>query len=102
LNFTKDAIWFHRENPVLTFGTFIPVLEEHNQIIGYIRKDDTKTFVILLNLSKQPATFNGQKAWIDGENLLCTYPTYGPMSSKMVFRPYEGRVIEVKSLDTEA
>lgn len=102
LNFTKNVIKFHRDNPVLTFGSFIPVLEEHSQIVAYLRRDDTKMLVILLNLSKQPATFNAKHEWVEGVNLFCTYPNCGPMNLKMVFRPYEGRVIEVKSLDTEA
>jgi len=26
---------------------------------------------------------------------LCNYPTYGPMDKKMVFRPFEARIVEI-------
>lgn len=102
LNFTKALTRIHHDHPVLTFGTVEPVLRNHKQILGFLRQDEREILLFLFNLSPRPATFKAPETWQEGTLLLSSYPESGPLFAKMVFAPYEARLIQVNSLDREA
>lgn len=99
LNFTKKAIQLFKESDVWTFGELIPHLLSHSQIIAFERLDSAKNYIVLINLSHKVATFKAEKEWCLADVCLTNQVHYGPMVTKMVFAPYECRVLEVKARD---
>jgi glycosidase len=94
LNFTKELIAFHQTHSALRSGSFAPYLKTHKQILAYTREDENERFLILINLDDKPALFKADD-YKEMKTQLCNYPTYGPMDNKMVFRPYEARIVKL-------
>lgn len=57
LNYYKKLIAMRRENKSLVYGDFKIVLEDHPQIIGYVRWLDDEAWLILLNFSGEEAPY---------------------------------------------
>jgi oligo-1,6-glucosidase len=94
LNFTRQAIKLWKTEEIFTFGTIQPILTDHPQILGFIRSDGQKSYVVLINLDDKPATMNLQEDWC-GETLLNSVENRQILITKMVFKPYEARVARV-------
>lgn len=54
LNVYRRMIRLRRNHPVLTLGTYEPVLEEDERIYAYVREDDKERWLVVLNFSKTP------------------------------------------------
>ncbi len=94
LNFTKELIAFHQTHPALRTGEFKPIMESHKQILAYLREDAEESYLILINLDDHVALFKSDNYKMM-RTKVCNYPTYGPMDKKMVFRPYEARIVQL-------
>ncbi len=53
LNYYRKMIRFRKENPVLVYGDYLPLLKDHDRLYAYRRNDGDKTFLILLNFSSR-------------------------------------------------
>lgn len=96
LNHTRQLIELYQKYPVFAFGQTDAVLKPHKQMIGIHRFDEEHEFIILLNLSKKHATFKAEASWTLAKMILTNYPQGGTMVEKMIFRPYEARIYQVK------
>lgn len=94
LNYTKELIAFRQSHEALRAGTFAPRYEAHKQLLAFVRENEEERFVILINLDNKPAMFKAED-YQQMRTRLCNYPTYGPMDKKMVFRPFEARIVEL-------
>ncbi|TXT17446.1 MAG: glycosidase [Erysipelotrichaceae bacterium] len=94
LNFTKELIAYHQAHSVLQQGSFASTMTSHPQILAYIREDEQEKLLILINLDHKHATFKADN-YKEMRTQLCNYSTYGPMVEKMVFRPYEARIVQL-------
>ena len=94
LNFYRQLTALVKQHPVLTFGTWTEILSDHPQIIAYIREDGHEKLRIIINLSDKPAMFTCDEPF--GTDLLTTHKNSAPLSRKMVFAPYEGRISDIK------
>ena len=65
-------------------------------MIGIHRYDADHEFIILLNLSKKHASFKIEEKYLTAKMLITNYPQGGSLVSKMIFRPYEARIYQVK------
>ncbi len=54
LNLYRKMIRLRRDHPVLTLGTYEPVLEEDEHIYAYVREDAQERWLVVLNFSKTP------------------------------------------------
>lgn len=54
LNLYRRMIRLRRDHPVLTLGTYEPVLDEHEHIYAYLRENDEESWLIVLNFSSTP------------------------------------------------
>lgn len=99
LSFTKEAIKLFKSNDVWTFGTFKPYLRTHKQMIVFERSNEKDCFIVLINLSKKAAMFKPEHEWLEAELRLSNRLVSGPMEIKMVFAPYECRILQVKARD---
>lgn len=102
LAYTKQLIQLYQSHPVFCFGDFEPVLYTHKQMIGFVRKDTQKQYLILLNMSRHVATFKAEDTWCQASWVLSNLETSGPMVEKMVFAPYEARILEITLVDKGA
>jgi glycosidase len=92
LNYTKALIAYHQSHEVLRIGSFAPTMEEHPQILAFIRETEKEKLLVMINMDNKIATFKADD-YQRMRTQLCNYPTYGPMEKKMIFRPYEARII---------
>lgn len=99
LSFTKEAIKLFKSHDVWTFGSFKPYLIKHKQMIVFERSTAKDCFIVLINLSKKAAMFKPESEWLEAELRLTNRFNSGPMEAKMVFAPYECRVLQVKARD---
>jgi len=62
----KESIFYHykklialrKAHPVIVYGDFIPLLEQHSQVFAYERKNDTEHLVVISNFSAEPQNFD--------------------------------------------
>lgn len=85
----KQVIALRKAYTALNTGIMKPVLKNHKQILGYVRKDDKAEFLILINLSSSLARFNLKT---EGSILMDSYPDPQPQ----LLRPYESRLIQIR------
>jgi oligo-1,6-glucosidase len=92
--YVKALIALRHEHAALRTGSLTPILQNHPHLLAYARSTAEETLVILINLAKHPTTFK----YPEGEGstlLLSNYPDRGPMMTKMVFAPYEVRILKL-------
>ena len=85
----KQVIALRKAYTALNTGIMKPVLKNHKQILGYVRKDDKAEFLILINLSGSLARFDLKT---EGSILMDSYPDPQPQ----LLRPYESRLIQIR------
>lgn len=95
LNFTRAAIKLRKTTDLFTFGTIEPILIEHPQLLAFLRKDETASYIVLINLADKPVTFTLKEEWC-GETLLNSVENNQVLIKKMVFKPYEARIARLK------
>lgn len=62
LQFYKHLLELRRQEPALSVGDFVPVFGS-DQIIVYRREHKESAFLVILNMSNQPARFNPAKSY---------------------------------------
>ena len=97
-HFYQETIGIRKRYQALVGGEFIPVLENHKQVIGYIRKMKEEEVLILINLSSKEVTILKESLKYCLENLI--YHTHEmiqhiELEGKIKLRPYEGRIYKV-------
>jgi len=95
LNFTRAAIKLRKSSDLFTFGSIEPILIEHPQLLAFLRKDETASYIVLINLADKPVTFALKEEWC-GETLLNSVENNQVLIKKMVFKPFEARVARLK------
>jgi glycosidase len=96
LTYTKELVELYKKYSCFAFGHIDALLKSHPQMIGIRRYDDHHEFIIYLNLSKKHARFIADESAIHAQMLMTNYPQGASLVSKMIFRPYEARIYQVK------
>lgn len=95
LNYFRKVVALRKNNKVLVYGKYSLVDEQNPDIYAYTRELEGKKMLILLNFSQKNASTVTDKKL--GKLLINNYPTVQKVSgNKIVLRPYEARVYEVK------
>ncbi len=94
LNFTRRANALRKSTELFTFGIFEPVLQDHREVLGFIRKDENEAYLVLINLTNKPSTLELKEEWC-GETVLQNVYNPQPLVKKMVFMPFEARVVKL-------
>jgi len=92
LNYYKKLIKLRKENPVLIYGKFIPVMEQDEEVFSYIREMGNEKILVILNFKGKDVDFvlpEGIK--ISEEGLLIS--NYENHDEKL--KPYEARVYKI-------
>jgi oligo-1,6-glucosidase len=94
LNYYKKIIRFRKENPVLVYGKFMPIDENHEKIFSYLRVLEDRTLLILLHYSQEVTPFTFPKNFpFSKSKLLLTNTEQDHDPTRL--NPYEARIYEV-------
>ncbi len=99
LNFYRKLIKLRKENPVLIYGQYIPLLEDSNRIISYIRQLESDCVLIIINFSKESSQFDIKAVpkYQEAQLLLANYDSFDVnMAGDFVLMPYEARVYRLQ------
>lgn len=94
LNFYKKLIELRRKDPVLVEGSFDEIPTK-GSLICYRRVLGTKSYLVLLNLSKKEIKRPRSLMHIMGKVLLSSYPD-SKASSEVKLRPFEAMLIDLE------
>lgn len=95
LNYFRKVVALRKKNQVLVYGKYTLVDEQNPDIYAYTREMEGKKILVLLNFSKKNASTVTDKKL--GKLLINNYSdTHKISGNKIVLRPYEARVYEVK------
>lgn len=95
----QQLLRLRKTHPILVYGTYELILADHPTIYAYTRTLDDERLLVMLNFSKQPATF-GLPATVpvtDQTLLISNYAVdAGESIDGVTLRPYEARVYQVR------
>lgn len=95
LNYFRKLIQLRKNNPVLIYGDYQLLDEEHQQVYAYTRSLNNENFLVLLNFSKENATFNLPQA-IDAEAVLINnYDGFNTDQQKANLKPYQAVIVKL-------
>ncbi|MDO7907920.1 alpha-glucosidase [Paenibacillus sp. JX-17] len=98
LNYYKKLISLRKEHPIMVYGDFRFILEDHQQIFSYLRSMDGENWLVLLNFSGEEAsyTMSDEEAGLirGGNRLIGNYPEPQHAEDMVsgTLRPYEAVV----------
>lgn len=96
----QQLIRLRRANPVMVYGTYDLILEDHPQIYAFTRTLEGERLLVVLNFSKEMPVFElpGAVGCSGGELLIGNYPEdAGEDMRRFALRPYEARVYRLAS-----
>jgi len=94
LNYYRRLIRLRREAPTLIYGRYDLLMEDDPQVYAYIRHDDTHRYVVITNLTRNPAMFEHDGLALNHANLVLANRAIDPHEPlrQLPLRPYEARV----------
>lgn len=95
----KKLIQLRKAHEVMVYGSYEPLLEDHEQIYAYLRELGGEKWLVVLNISDQPAVCELPASVISypRELLIANYREQANPSDEWQLRPYESRVYRLKS-----
>jgi oligo-1,6-glucosidase len=88
-----------KENPIIVYGTYDLILDEHQEIYAFTRTLDDDRLLVILNFTKNKPVFvlPGSVSFSDKELLITNYAV-DPVEDVRLFtlRPYEARVYRLR------
>lgn len=91
LNYYRKMIRFRKENPTLVYGDYKCLLEDDKDIYAYIRQDEAKKFLVLLNFTDHDTAFTEEI----GGKLQLRIGNYDDENDSAALRPWEAKIFEV-------
>lgn len=90
----QKLIRLRKENEVMVYGSYEPILEDHPQIYAFYRALGSERWLILLNISEQEvlAELPEDAASRLQETLLRNYPEEADAADEFLLKPYEARI----------
>jgi len=98
----KHLIGLRRTYPVIVYGDYSPVLEEHTEIFSYVRRLGDEMLLVVLNFYAGSPLFELPEDIKYGKSkLLISNYDVNPdeMPDKIILRPYESRVYLLSQAD---
>lgn len=90
----KRLIAMRKEHPVMIYGTYIPVMEEVENLVAYIREDETETWFMLFNFQNTCQEYVLPEPIRSSAKVLLM-GNYKEAGEQML-KPYEGRIYALK------
>ncbi|PQJ84363.1 glycoside hydrolase family 13 protein [Aliivibrio sifiae] len=101
----NDSIFYHyqklialrKQNPVIVYGDFIPLFEDHAAVFAYERKNADQHLVVLNNFTAEPQTLILPEHLINkkAECLIANLDSVTHFGSQLTLTPYQSIVIRL-------
>lgn len=94
----KRLIRLRKEHPVMVYGTYEPLYEDHLQIYSYIRAYENERWLVILNISDQPCLFSlPESVPYSGFEVILSnrVPNANESLKELRLQPYEARIIRL-------
>lgn len=90
----QKLIRLRKENPVMVYGSYEPILEDHPQIYAYLRVLDNEKWLVILNISEEIVTCNLPLSVSSQPKELILTNNSEPLDVRDAFmmKPYESRL----------
>lgn len=98
-HYYRRLIGLRREHPIMAYGEYRLLLEDHPQIYAYTRQLESEQWLVILNFSEGEARFESPEELkgAEGQLIIANYPADpGMPASGITLRPYEARVYRLK------
>ncbi|MFP7493031.1 alpha-glucosidase [Terribacillus saccharophilus] len=93
LQFYRKLIRLRKENAIMVYGGFEIILDDHDQIFGYLRRMDNEEWVILLNMTDKDASYDIPSECVDDwDKKHCVISNYPHVDKENTLRPFEAVV----------
>lgn len=100
-----DSIFYHyqklialrKQNPVIVYGDFIPLFEDHPAVFAYERKDADQHLVVLNNFTAEPQTLTLPEH-LTGKEVECLIANLEPVvhfGEQLTLAPYQSIVVRL-------
>lgn len=95
----RKLIRLRKENDVMVYGNYEPILEDHPHIYAYFRTLGSESWFVLLNISEQgtrcrlPETVTSKIR----ETVIANYPEQADGEDMLLLKPYEARIYRIGS-----
>ncbi|MBB1313057.1 alpha-glucosidase [Aliivibrio sp. SR45-2] len=101
----KDSVFYHyqklialrKQNPVIVYGDFIPLFEDHPSVFAYERKDADQHLVVLNNFTAKPQTLTLPEH-LTGKEVECLIANLEPVihfGEQLTLAPYQSIVVRM-------
>ena len=101
----KDSVFYHyqklialrKQNPVIVYGDFIPLFEDHPAVFAYERKDADQHLVVLNNFTAKPQTLTLPEH-LTGKEVECLIANLEPVihfGEQLTLAPYQSIVVKM-------
>ena len=94
-----DSVFFHyqklirlrKELPIMTYGKYVPLLEDHPDIFAYLRVQDDQHILVINNFSVRTITLTlpAEVRQIQGQPLISNYQPHHTLADEITLQPYE-------------
>lgn len=101
----NDSIFYHyqklialrKQNPVIVYGDFIPLFEDHPAVFAYERKDEDQHLVVLNNFTAESQTLILPEHLMDKEVecLIANLDSVTHFGSQLTLTPYQSIVVRL-------
>lgn len=94
LNFYRRLIALRRAHPVIVYGRFVPLPDQHPAIYAFLRDDDANRVLLIANFAGEPNDYALPEG-VDAAAialLLANYPDTAVEAPQLHLRPWEARV----------
>lgn len=94
LNYYRQLIRIRKADPIWVYGSYTPVLNEHEQIYAYTRTLDGKKALVIANMTGKEASYNFAAIPLSSQDLvLSNYPVAQHEGvTSLTLKPFEARV----------
>ena len=98
-HYYKRLISLRRTHPVIVWGTYELIMEDHEHIYAYTRQLQDQKLLVINNFSGavQHFEWSGIHSFTSGERLIGNYQPDGELLESMELRPYEAAVYLLQS-----
>ena len=95
----RNSVFYHYQTlielrktlPVIVYGDFEPVFEQHDKVFGYIRSDEEQRLFVLNNFTAEDITID-LPANLQADQVECVianYESYQVLPATLTLKPYE-------------
>ncbi len=98
-----NSVFFHyqkliklrKELPIMTYGKYVPLLEEHPDVFAYLRTLNDVRVIVINNFSAKKITLSlpADLQFINGQSLISNYQPHHCLADEITLQPYESFAI---------